>query len=359
MRHVLRLILLCVTLHPLCAQNLQAVADLRDKSIQLLESTSLSDKAWGVHFIASLHLTDLQDRLVDELRVCQKYRSAPVDGPEFAYLHKLFDALIQMDATVPPDAILPFRAEHRAEVMILLARNWRIEHVLLDLLEEDVVDTEWMAVANLLRERGSKRLLERMLNGMTVTHQFEVADHYMTFGRAGGVGDGYPISPPMRQFPSGFPPTGLYSLTSYLAKGGTLLASGPRNVFYSRTTVPTNGAVPWNTQYCDTIKTPRIEFRLQLLTALTGQPLSSLKQLFQPTTRIHWQSDAQVHREITAKLDEQAADIRSFIAGAKLRRETDMTSARLEIRPELYDSREQKPDRLVAPPPRIIEMDLK
>jgi hypothetical protein len=359
MWHVLRLLLLCVTLHPLCAQSPQAVADLRDKSLQLLESTSLSDKAWGVHFIASLHLTDLQDRLVAELRACQRFRSIPVDGPEFAYLHKLFDALIQMDATVPPDALLPFHAGHRAEVIILLARNRDIEPVLLGLIEADISDTEWLAVANILLARRSPKLFEKLLVGLPATHLFEVADHDMPFGRVGWLVEELPAIPPLRRLPDGFPPTGLYNLTRFPRHQSSLLAHGPTNIFFRRTVVPTDGSASWYTDARDGVKTPRIEFRLELLAARTGQALSSLKQLLQPTTRIRWRSDAQVHREIAAKLDEQAADIRSFIAGAKLRRQTDMTSVRLEIRPELDDHRKQKPGRLAVPKPRIIELDLK
>lgn len=184
MRRFLLFLLVSLVPQSLCAQAL--VTSLRKQSIGLLESTNLSDKAWGAHFIASLHLTDLQDRLVAELRACQKYRGVPIDGPEYAYLQKLFDALIQMDATVQPDLVLPFRAEHRAEVMILLARNRGIESVLLDLLGEDVSDTEWLAVANILLERRSPKLLEKLLVGLPVTHLFEVADHDLPIGRPGG-----------------------------------------------------------------------------------------------------------------------------------------------------------------------------
>lgn len=134
---------------------------------------------------------------------------------------------------------------------------------------------------------------------------------------------------------------------------------GTTNVFFERTVVPTNTSVGWRNGGEGVEKTQRVEFRLQLLAGLAGQPLDSVRVLFQPDTRIRWRNAAQLHKEVSRKLDEQSAAIRSFIAGAKLRRETDMPSVRLEIKPELHDYREQKPGRLVAPQPRIIELDLK
>jgi hypothetical protein len=333
-------------------------AELRARSIQLLESSSLSDKAWGAHLIASLHLTDLQDRLISELRACQDLRDAAIDGPEYAYVQKLLDALIQMDAWVPADLVMPFRRGHRAEVMILLLCNGRSEPVLLDLFKEDLVDTEWMAVANSLLERRSNRLLERMLDGMPVTHQFEVVDHQLPFGLAGGHGDGLPEPPPKRHMPSGFPPTGLYRLTSYVGNGATILASGPVNILYNRHVVPTSGFVPWPSHGRDMIKTPRTEFRLEILAAATHLPLSLVKETFRPTTRIPWRTADHLSKEVSRKLDEQSAGIYNLIVGAKLRGETDMKSIRIEINPELRDHREQRSGQLVVPRPRIINVDL-
>jgi len=359
MRRFLLFLLVSLVPQSLCAQAL--VTSLRKQSIGLLESTNLSDKAWGAHLIASLHLTDLQDRLVAELRAWQKHRGVPIDGPEYAYLQKLFDALIQMDATVPTDLILPFRAEHRAEVMILLARNRGIESVLLDLLGEDVSDTEWLAVANTLLERRSSKLFEKLLVGLPVTHLFEVAAHNRPLRPVGwGDGDGLPSGPPLpRRFPSSFPPTGLYKLTRFPETRASLFAPGPGDVFFDRAVLPSGGLIYWYVDFRDTVRTPRTEFHLELLSALSGKPLSSVKELFKPTTRIRWRTAAQLNKGVARKLDGQSAGIRSFIAGAKLRRETDMTSVRLEIKPELHDYREQKPDRLVVPRPRIIELDLK
>lgn len=357
MRRFFLLFLVILVPQSLHAQD--PATDLRKQSIQLLESTSLSDKAWGAHLVASLHLTDLQDRLVAELHSWQKHRGVPIDGPEYAYLQKLFDALIQMDATVPPDALLPFRAEHRAEVMILLIRNRGSEPVLLGMIEADISDTEWLAVANVLLERRSPKLFEKLLVGLPVTHPFEVTDHDMPFGRVGWLVDELPASPPPRRLPDGFPPTGLYNLTRFPRNQSSLLAHGPTNILFRRTVVPTNGSVSWYTDARDGVKSARIEYRQEMLAALTRQPLSSVRQLFQPTTRIRWRTAAQLNKEVSRKLDAQSAGFRNFIAGAKLRGETDMTSVRLEIKPELHDYREQKPDRLVPPQPLIIELDLK
>lgn len=354
-RFLLSLVLILIP-QSLYAQD--PATGLRKQSIQLLESTSLSDKAWGVHLIASLHLTDLQDRLITELRACHTYRDVPMDGPEYAYVQKLFDALIQLDTTVPPDVILPFRRGHRAEVLILLLRNVGIETLLLDVLDQAPNDTEWLAIANSLADRRSARLFERLFVDFPVTHRFEVTDNVLPIGRPGGFVNGEPTILHLRRLPSGFPPTGMHSLTRFPLPRRTLLVRGPTSVFFERTVVLTNTSVGWRSGGESVEKTQRVEFSLQLLAALAGQPLDSVRELFQPTTEIRWRTAAQLSKAVSRKLDEQAADIRSFIAGAKLRRETDMTSVRLEIRPELFDYREQQPDRLVAPPPRIIEMDL-
>jgi hypothetical protein len=139
----------------------------------------------------------------------------------------------------------------------------------------------------------------------------------------------------------------------------SLLVRGTTNVFFERTVVPTNTSVGWSSGGEGGAKTQRVEFRLRLLAAMAGQPVESVRVLFQPDTRIRWRSAAQPHEEVSRKLDEQSAGILSFIARAKPQRETGMTSVRLEIRPELHDNRKQKSSRLVAPQPRVIELDLK
>jgi hypothetical protein len=84
-----------------------------------------------------------------------------------------------------------------------------------------------------------------------------------------------------------------------------------------------------------------------------------VRELFQPTTEIRWRTATQLSKEVSRKLDEQAARIRNFIASAKLRGETDMMSVRLEIKPEVHDYRDQKSGRLASPQPRLIELGLK
>lgn len=333
-------------------------AELRARSIQLLESSSLSDKAWGVHLIASLHLTDLQDRLIAELRACQDLLAAAIDGPEYAYVQTLLDALIQMDVTVPPDLILPFRRGHRAEGTILLLRKSATEDLLFEMLDRAINDTEWLAIANTLVERRSSRILDRLLDGLPITHSFHFVGGSGSLSVEGGRPDGSGAVIRTRRLAKGFPPTGVYTLSRFASSPSALLAPGPKNVYYRRTVVAGDGVIGWSEGGPDAAYTKRIDLRLQLIAARSGYSEELVYKVFRPSSELASHTPARFDRDLSRRLDEQTAALRDFLSHTKRFGATTMKHFRVEILPELHDFRKNKSAKLPTPTPRVVEIDM-
>ncbi len=324
-----------------------------------MESPTLSERAWGVRLSTGIRLAGLESRLIAELRACQKHRDAVTDGPEYAYIQSLFDSLIELEAEVPAEEVMPYRSRWKAEVIILISNGRRNVPALLEMHAERTDDLEWLALSNRLLELRSGELFERMLNGLPVTHKFVVVDRAYAGGWAVGHGNGSPASPPKRAFPPGFPPISLYRLTLGDGGGAVLLADGPRKLFFRRVLIPADGEVEWPAWTYPGLEASRLDCKLEYLARLGKRPLDEVRNMFQRETRIHWRTLTELTREIEKKLDDQAFDIRHFIIGTKLRGHSDASLIRVEIKPTLTDLRQQQIGRLAQPKPSELVLDLR
>ena len=348
----------CIATSVLLGQQTSRKDDFATQAKQLLESSSLSDRAWGVRLVEGLRLSGFEDVLRAELRASQGYRDARRDGPEYAYIQTLLGALIDLRIEVAPEIILPYRSRWGTEVVILLSRGKGNEAALLDMRGEDTPDPQWRAATNLLAWRRWPGLFEEMLEGVPVVHEFTVVDQGEHYGIPGGYGVPAWSSPPRRSFPTGFPSIWLYSLYTTTSNCVYLVADGPRRVCYERTLVPADGSAEWRDSTWIPDRTERIDRKLEYLAFLAQRTLKWMQQTFRPRTTIEWRNNPELIREVEKRLDEQVYDLRQFIIAAKLRGELGSSQVHLEVKPTLEDLRD-KPSGLLAPPkPREIRLEL-
>ena len=344
----------------LFAQPVPVDTEMANRAKQLLESTQLKDKAWGARLAASLRLPGFEKTLIAELYACQKSRDAATDGPEYAYIQSLFDSLIELEAEVPADAIAPYRSRWKAEAIILLARGRQTTSTLLEMHREKLAAAEWIAITNLLLQRRSAQLLERMLERTPVYHSFFIRepgnqDYFYGPGPSHwDQGEGT-----RRNLPSGFPPISLYTLTLNADSGNSLIAAGPRNVYFRRALIPTNGELQWPV---DEEPTPIIrpgDCELEYLARLGNRSVEEVRRLFLTSTELKGRNATDISRERDKKLDEQLLDIRHFVQETMLRSRSDPFLVRLQVKPSLTDFRRGSNATPPQPNPRELVLDLR
>ncbi|HEY3444140.1 MAG TPA: hypothetical protein VGK29_25545 [Paludibaculum sp.] len=331
--------------------------DLAAQARHRLASPNLTEKAWGVRLAAGLRLPGFDELLIAELRANQNLRAAKMDGPEYAYIQALLDALIERETAVPAEIIEPYRSRWPTEAVILLARTKDSTPTLVAMQAEYMDDIRWLAISNILLERRAGNLFERMLDGLPATHHFFVTARAKPLGVPGGVPGGtggITTEAPKRSFPAGFPAIALYRLTLAGDWGAVLIADGPQKVHYRRVIVPAGGTVDWPDNSRASYPTARFEYRLEYLARLTGRTLTDVRSIFQAETIIRWRDSASLARQIENRMDEQASALRRFAAEAELHGANPL---RIEILPTLTDLRPAQPAPLPQPKPREVILD--
>jgi hypothetical protein len=137
-----------------------------------------------------------------------------------------------------------------------------------------------------------------------------------------------------------------------------LLAAGPANVYSTRTVIPTGGTAGWAEGGPDEDYTNRDNYRVALIAARSGYAQELVWKMVRPHTELTWRTAREFNREVSRKLDEQAAAIRDFFRRAKLSGATNMKRLRSEIEPRIDDFRKSKAGELPAPAPQAVEIDL-
>jgi len=307
-----------------------------ERARQLLGSQRWADKAWGAYFAGRLRLQGIRDVLIEQLRFQEPLRNAPRDGEEYSYVQALLDALIELGGPVPADVVMPFRSQWRAEVLILLARGEGNEDPLLAMRDEELSDTEWVAVNNLLLGMRSQTLFRKTLEELRITHRFVVIDD-ATAGFGPGFGSGGSVGPgDHRIIPEGFPPTPRYQLQTYPADGDVLLAKGPHNVYFRRI-VPVRRSFYWN---ATSRVTDRQRYRLEYAAEIGPSSAEGASLMFSPWTTLRWHSPEHFSSEVDRHLAVQAEQIRGFLAAAVQRGFVELRGLRLQIIPEIEDRRQ-------------------
>ena len=327
-------------------------ADSIARAKALLHAVSWSDKAWGAYFASGLHSDELNDALIEELRLAGSLRDATY-GPESAYVQSLLDALIQSGKAVPADALLPFEERWRTEALILLSCDNRNEETLLALRKEKLNGEEWLLVSNLLFHMRSGPFFASILQEKTISHTLHVTDTGGTGGTGGGVGVGIGggcCGPPgIVEFPRGFPPIGKYGLTLTPQAGDVVAAEGPKIVYYRRIVVPKDGQAAWGA--CSVSADPemlRTEYLAAIGGLVVGFDVTRVRNIFEPSDFIRWQNAEQVASEMKARLQAQVEAIRGFVKIAEERGWSGASGLSLRITPVVVDDRREAHEALPA-----------
>jgi hypothetical protein len=316
---------------------------------RLLQSQSLLNKAWGAWYAGASHNPALREPLLAALRRARSLSGSARDSKAYAYVQALFDALIQIPGVVPSEVILPFEANWRPEILILLSRDPRgAESDLLAMRERSMPEPEWYAVNALLFAMNSKPFFQKTLQEIQITRQFVIQDHLAVW--CGGT-TGCAVS--TRSFPKGFPPIALYQFPETWGEtaqpGDTLLLGGPVAICYRRTVVPADGTAEWSECKANPTGTgPRQVHLAQLFSAIDLLSERQSEELFHPWTFINWHGIAQAAAEMDKSLAEQAASIQALVENAQKRGLVQASGMRLTINTTVNDVRENRSDPLPA-----------
>jgi hypothetical protein len=298
----------------------------------LLQSANPRDKIWGAWLAGASRDPAFRVPLIEQLK-----RTRATEQP--ALIAALLDALIQLGAPVPVDAVLPFADLRRTEVLILMSRSpidATAESGLLDIREQSLPDAERALINDLLFASSSKKFFQRTLEELAVTHHFLVLDGNGGFGKGYGCGGCGSII--ANEPPKDLPLIAPYSLTMAPKPGDVLLIVQPVPVYYTRAP----GA-------CFAFPaSDRQALTARFFSAIVGLPAERSETIFHPTTQV--ETAAQIPDVLTT----QALTIRSLITDAQKRGLFDASGMHLPIAVTIEDHRIDRTE----PLPAILPYDI-
>ena len=196
----------------------------------LILSSEIKDRAWGAYLIGKYGLSEFIPALRGLLNSV-----AYGEQIETGFLHNTaLDSLIQLQATVPGEEMMPFYQQFPDEVIILLAKSpGENKEAILSLLQGLRSGIRWMAVCNLLTEVKAPGFAAILLRDVKINVSIAVSDdgnvgYGMGSGLGGGIGCG------VYQGLDGFPPVVIYKLVDSASRGAVVIAPGKRPVYYLR-----------------------------------------------------------------------------------------------------------------------------
>jgi len=213
----------------------RALQQALDEAGAELRSDKPNEVAWGAFRAAEYRLFNLMPDLITKL-------AAPPAGDDrevYAVRAALLDSAVRLDAAVPASVVRSYWHDFPVQSAILFARaTGGRDGVLLELLTS-ATEFRWFALANLLvqwRPSGlavSPNGLE--VNILTPIHLNLVVTVSEQGNAGSGGGGGSGVSDGIGINPAGFPPRATYRFESGPLAGLTVLSTGPRVVYYSRT----------------------------------------------------------------------------------------------------------------------------
>jgi hypothetical protein len=328
------LLIVATTAQLVPAQLLPVAGASRTQSVSAAE---LRARAWKAYQAYKSGNVSFKNALINDLMEAEPFHDATSGSDEYAYVQSVLDALIQLDVVVPPEVVLPFRKERRAEVLLLLARAPGSENALLSMIDEPLNTAEWLAVGNVLSEQRSQRFFRKTLSELVLTHDFQVSNsNHGWVGRCGGaIGSGTT----QRRFPKGFPPIALYQLDfpqmSQSVPNDEILAfSGPHDVYFRRKVIQPGAQEEWTElnffRYLD-------GYRSQYLARLAGRPDDEVFNALFPASVIRW-TDAQAFKnDVALALNNQSGKIRELVFEMERQGLNGVRGLRLSISPAITD----------------------
>ncbi|HEX8188414.1 MAG TPA: hypothetical protein VF586_08685, partial [Pyrinomonadaceae bacterium] len=177
------------------------LGDAGEEARRLLRSGENRERAWGAY------LAGLYDLKAEVPRLVELLADPDAGGWEGARVRRAsLDALIQLGAEVPAEALLPLKPSAPDEVIILLARApHQNRQALLSLFVDQSPDAHWLAVGNLLAETRAPGFASRLLAGLKIAGDVYVYDHEgergYGVGGCGGCGCGCETFRPPDEYP--------------------------------------------------------------------------------------------------------------------------------------------------------------
>jgi TonB family protein len=257
---------------------------------RLLQSNDAKDVAWGAFTASQRHLASavplLTAALTRELGGAADARR----GAELAIL----DALVQLDARVPVDALRPSLARSPIPTLILLDKAVGNRDALLLERLSATSGSEWQAIANLLFKSKPPGFAFQLLDGLRLGLTFYVTDDPNS-GYGSGLGVGVENGPENGRVVAGFPALAEYQFASFAA-GAATLSIGPQTVYYIRRT-RSPGLLPPQTH--SAAATTRDFDRLQYMNALVREQFGAAPLRDQSSITIVWSSAQALRQDIS------------------------------------------------------------
>jgi hypothetical protein len=195
-----------------------------------LESPDSREQAWGAWFAGQ---GKVQEAVPLLQQVVEKHVAVLDKEMDEFPLDAALDALIQLQAKVPPALILKIYKKRTAQALVLLSKLGPEGDPLLLDLGARAKGSELLALANMLLEHRTPGAAALFLKSLKIEAYLYIVDE-SSVEHPGEVMLGTPAFAIASGHAGGYPPLAYYWLTDEPRGGDIILAAGPRNIFYQR-----------------------------------------------------------------------------------------------------------------------------
>jgi hypothetical protein len=311
--------------------------DAGAEAARLLRARGSRERAWGAYYAGAYGLKEHAPLVVALLEDAD---GADGGWEESSVKRAALDALIRLNADVPPEKLLPLYQLAPDETIILLAREpERNAGALLTLFSDETASARWVAVGNLLAEALAKGFAARLLAGLKLKASVYVYDQEGERGFNSGRGTGCGGSSHFTLLPDGFPPFDRYALTTTPRRGAVVVARGRQTVYYVRAG-PERGLTA--DSGCDVA---RDESRVEYLAELLRTTAERFELEAYSFREVVCRDERQCRRTLADLLDETArayAGVLERLVGAGLLDASEASGLKPDFTLFLYDQRERR-----------------
>ena len=199
--------------------------------VTLLKSSDPRQQAWGAWYVGVGQLRELAPMVADIVR--QQVR---VPDRSWPALYVALDALIQLRVPLDAELLPELYAIRPPQALILASFTDKDGDAFLRGVLLSSTGHEWFAAANQLLARHASTLGSDLLASVHLKLTVNLVDegHGVGSGGSGSVGVGCGAG----GLTPGMPPFAAYELTSFAHAGVTVLATGPKPIYYRRVVAP-------------------------------------------------------------------------------------------------------------------------
>jgi TonB family protein len=282
------------------AQPSQTFGEATAAVNRLLQSSDVKDVAWGAFTASQYHVVSAVPVLTAALG---RELGPDADARRAAEL-AILDALVQLDAHVPVEALRPSLDRWPIPTLILLGSSIGDRDALLLERFSTTNGFEWQAIANLLLKSKPPGFAFRLLEGLRLRLTIYVTDdpsrgfgsglgsgiENSGLGRGSENGANYVLSVP------GFPPLAVYQFV-LAGPGATVLSIGPQTVYYARR-MRSPAVLPPLTR--STLAKPNDFDRVQYVNALVRERVETVPLPDQTSVTVVWTNPQAFRQDIPA-----------------------------------------------------------